>query len=63
LALYRQADKLLVNDDVVAILISYSGAGTWADLAKPWVTNLKRDSLGYIRFKDVTIKHEDEDLS
>lgn len=54
LKMYRQADKLLVNDQVLVYPIGY-GSGAYADLVKPWVMNFNCDSLGYIRVKDITI--------
>jgi ABC-type oligopeptide transport system substrate-binding subunit/class 3 adenylate cyclase len=63
LKMYRQADKLLVNDQVLVYPIGYGGEGAFADLVKPWVKNFKRDSLGYVRFKDITIEQEEETSS
>ena len=60
LQMYRQADKLLVNDSVLVYPVSYAGEAAYADLFKPWVKNFKRDVLGYVRFKDIAIEQEDE---
>jgi oligopeptide transport system substrate-binding protein len=53
LVMYRKADRLLVNDEVLVYPVSYAGDGAYADLAKPWVKNLRRDALGYLRMKDI----------
>jgi ABC-type oligopeptide transport system substrate-binding subunit/class 3 adenylate cyclase len=63
LALYRQADKMLVNDEILVYPISYHGEASVVDLAKPWITNLHRDNLGNVRFRDITFEKEHEGLS
>jgi ABC-type oligopeptide transport system substrate-binding subunit/class 3 adenylate cyclase len=63
LKMYRQADKLLVNDQVLVYPIRYGGEGAFADLTKPWVKNFRRDVLGYVRFKDVAFEQVEESSS
>jgi oligopeptide transport system substrate-binding protein len=56
MAMYRQADRLLVDDEALIISIWYGGTWSMPQLLKPWVKNYRRNALGYIRFKDVTIE-------
>jgi hypothetical protein len=58
MAMYRQADHMLVADDALVIPIWYGGVWSMPQLLKPWVKNYRRNALGDIRFKDVTLKHK-----
>ncbi len=53
MALYRAADRYLVQDQVLVIPIVY--IGSVLDLVKPWVTNFQRDALQFYRMRDITI--------
>lgn len=57
MAMYRQADHMLVADDALVVPILYGGRGSLPHLMKTWVKNFRRNALGYIRFKDVTLGH------
>jgi ABC-type oligopeptide transport system substrate-binding subunit/class 3 adenylate cyclase len=56
LNMYRQADKILVRDEVLVYPVGYAGDRVYADLIKPWVKNFKRNALGYARIKDIRIE-------
>jgi ABC-type oligopeptide transport system substrate-binding subunit/class 3 adenylate cyclase len=55
LALYREADRILVNEEVVVMPIHYGG-GTAVELLKPWVKGLKNNALGNNSLKDIVIE-------
>ena len=57
LAMYREADRILVNEEVVAIPITYgAGRGYYGDLLKPWVKGMKHNALGSFSLKDIVIE-------
>ena len=56
LEMYRQADRLLVAEEVLVVPFWYGGARESANLVKPWVRNIRPNALGYVQFKDVTIE-------
>jgi oligopeptide transport system substrate-binding protein len=57
MAMYRQADHMLVADDALVVPIWYGGSWSLPHLMKPWVKNYRLNALGHIRFKDVTLEH------
>jgi ABC-type oligopeptide transport system substrate-binding subunit/class 3 adenylate cyclase len=54
LAMYREADRILVNDEVVVVPATYSDAQT--ELIKPWVKVFKENALGQGSLKDIVIE-------
>jgi len=58
MSMYRQADQILVAEDVVAIPITYGGGGFSRALLKPWVKDFHRNALGYVNMKEIRIEDE-----
>lgn len=54
LEIYRQVDRILVEDEVLLIPISYFEGGR-ADLVKPWVRGWRRDPLTFFHPKNIFI--------
>ena len=54
LEIYRQIDRILVEDEVLLIPISYFEGGR-ADLVKPWVRGWRRDPLTFFHPKNISI--------
>ncbi len=54
LAMYREADRILVNEEVVAVPLSYIAIAN-AELLKPWVKGFKQNALGYYSLKNIVI--------
>ena len=54
MALYRQADRLLVVDQALVLPWSYSSATSY--LVKPWVKNYKVNQLGRVLIQNVIIE-------
>jgi len=55
LAMHRQADRILVNEEAVVVPLTYS-LGPYVDLVKPWVKGLKYNALGSFSLKDIVIE-------
>ncbi|HET7378103.1 MAG TPA: ABC transporter substrate-binding protein, partial [Anaerolineae bacterium] len=55
LAMYREADRILVNEEAVVIPLAYSSLGNVA-LLKPWVKGMKYNALGSYSLKDIVIE-------
>ena len=55
LALYREADRILVDEEVVVIPLSY-GYFNRRNLLKPWIKGLKLNAIGEWSLKDITIE-------
>jgi ABC-type oligopeptide transport system substrate-binding subunit len=55
MAMYRQADRLLVADQSLLIILNY-GLGTVFTLVKPWVKIFPWSPLGYIDFKYILME-------
>lgn len=55
LAMYREADRILVDEQVVAAPVCYQSYMP-AVLVKPWVKGYRENALGFCSFKDVTIE-------
>jgi hypothetical protein len=56
--MYREADRIFVNEEVVVMLFGYS-SGAFFDLLKPWVKGLKYNALSDFRLKEIVIEpHE-----
>jgi len=53
--MYRQADRMLVQEQVLILPIDYGGNQT-RTLIKPWVKNLKITPTGRIMFKDIILE-------
>jgi ABC-type oligopeptide transport system substrate-binding subunit len=63
LAMYRHADRILVNEEVLVYPTSYGGESYWANLVKPHVKHFRSNALGYIRFKEIVLlRDEDAEL-
>jgi oligopeptide transport system substrate-binding protein len=56
MAMYRQADHILVEDEVLIIPIWYGGEWLLPQLLKPSVKNYHRNPLGFIPFKDIILE-------
>jgi len=58
LAMYREADRILVNEEAVVLPIKYLPIASreYVDLLKPWVRGLKRNALGNFSLKDIVIE-------
>ncbi|MFV1858056.1 MAG: ABC transporter substrate-binding protein [Anaerolineales bacterium] len=54
LEIYRQVDRLLVEEEVLVIPISYGLSGE-ASLVKPWVHGWDLDALGYVRYQQISV--------
>lgn len=57
LAMYREADRILVNEEAVAAPLGYS-AGESVNLVKPWVKGCKYNAMGTfsLSLKDIVIE-------
>jgi ABC-type oligopeptide transport system substrate-binding subunit len=55
LAMYREADRILVNEEVVVCPLAYAMGGR-VELAKPWVKGLRGNALGNYSLKDIVIE-------
>jgi ABC-type oligopeptide transport system substrate-binding subunit/class 3 adenylate cyclase len=55
LAMYREADRILVNEEAVMAPWGYS-SGAFFDLLKPWVKGLKYNALAIYSLKDIVIE-------
>jgi ABC-type oligopeptide transport system substrate-binding subunit/class 3 adenylate cyclase len=55
LAMYREADRILVNEEVVVVPLDYSTGG-YVDLVKPWVRGVKFNAMGNFSLKDIVIE-------
>jgi ABC-type oligopeptide transport system substrate-binding subunit len=55
LEMYREADRILVAEDVVILPLLYGGTGEFPDLIKPWLKKLRSNALGYVRWNDIII--------
>jgi oligopeptide transport system substrate-binding protein len=54
MALYREADGILVADQALVVPLNYGER--WLQLVKPWVKNYKWNALGLFHFKDLTME-------
>ena len=54
MALYREADRILVAQQCLVIPVEYGQSG--GALVKPWVKGFRTNALGYTLLKDVTIE-------
>jgi len=52
MSMYRQADRLLVAEEVLIVPLEYGGRNV-AALIRPWVKDLKCNALGYFRSKEI----------
>jgi len=52
MALYRQADRLLVAEQALVLPLFYNH---FTELVKPWVKKPRSNLLGYIKFQQITI--------
>ncbi len=55
LAMYREADRILVNEEAVVVPLSYT-AFRDVDLLKPWVKGLTINAMGYYSLREVVIE-------
>jgi ABC-type oligopeptide transport system substrate-binding subunit len=55
LALYREADRILVNEEAVVMPLTYS-SNAYIALLKPWVRGYKRNALNNYSLKDIVIE-------
>jgi oligopeptide transport system substrate-binding protein len=55
LAMYREADRILVNEEAVVVPLGYS-FGADIELLKPWVKGVKYNALGNNSLKDIVIE-------
>jgi len=55
LAMYREADRILVNDEAVAVPLSYSHPRN-VELLKPWVKGVRYNAMGNYSLRDVVIE-------
>ena len=55
LAMYREADRILVNEEAVVVPLFYYAAGTIVDLLKPWVKGCKYNVLHSFSLEDIVI--------
>ncbi len=55
LAMYREADRILVNDEAVALPLSYSPYRAF-ELLKPWVKGLQNNVAGNWSLRDIVIE-------
>ncbi len=55
LAMYREADRILVNEEIVVVPWSYFN-GAYVPLVKPWVKGRNVNALNGWYFKDITIE-------
>lgn len=54
MAMYRQADRMIVADDVLVVPINYSMPVT--TVIKPWVKNVKANLLDYLLYQNIIIE-------
>jgi ABC-type oligopeptide transport system substrate-binding subunit len=54
LTMYREADRILVNDEVVVVPVFYGESQT--ELLKPWVKGYKENALGQFSLKNIIIE-------
>jgi oligopeptide transport system substrate-binding protein len=54
LAMYRQADRQLVSEQVLVLPVDYAGTTTY--LVKPWVKSFKVNALAIPFYKDIIIE-------
>ena len=55
MAMYRQADHLLVNDQALVIPLAY-GSSQSINLVKPWLKNFNANLLGYVLFQNIIVE-------
>ncbi len=55
LAMYREADRILVNEEAVVAPWCYSSMAH-IELKKPWIKGLKYNALGYYSLRDIVIE-------
>jgi len=55
LAMYREADRIMVNEEAVAVPLSYAPLAD-ADLVKPWVKGLKYSALAQVDLREIEIE-------
>jgi oligopeptide transport system substrate-binding protein len=55
LAMYREADRILVNDEVMAVPLTYSMRRS-LELAKPWVKGLRYDPTGWMDLREIVME-------
>ena len=55
LAMYREADRILVNDEVVAVPLFYRRRGGF-ELLKPWMKRVRHDTTGFFDLRDVIVE-------
>lgn len=56
MAMYREVDRILVDDDAVIYPITYHGNEGNIELVKPWVKDLKPNHLGDVLYKNVRLE-------
>ena len=56
--MYREADRILVNEEVVVWPLAYamSWSSSSVELVKPWVKGMKHNALGSYSLKDIVIE-------
>lgn len=54
MAMYRQADRILVADQVLVVPISYSVY--YKNVTKPWLKNIKENLLDYLLYQNIIIQ-------
>jgi oligopeptide transport system substrate-binding protein len=55
LAMYREADRILVNEEALVVPLSYSSPRD-IDLVKPWVKGLKHDATSFFSMRDIVVE-------
>jgi hypothetical protein len=55
LAMYREADRILVNDEAVAVPLSYVEQGG-LELLKPWIKGLRHKGVAWFNLRDVVVE-------
>lgn len=53
MALYRQADRRLVAQQVLVVPLQYQGA---ANLVRPWVHGARPNATGHVSLKDAWVE-------
>ena len=53
--MYREADRILVNDEVMAVPLTYSMRRS-LELAKPWVKGLRYDPTGWMDLREIVME-------
>ncbi len=56
LAMYREADRILVAEDVLILPLFYGGIAPYPDLVKPWVKNFRSNAMGYVSSKNLLLE-------